>query len=589
MTTPAIEAPLLPAPTESMGKFYFSYINSRRSRFVIGLLAVIFVNLTQVTMPKLMQWIINVFEGAPLPALLQGSTRLGSFRTVFFLLLTTMALQAAGRRLWRLYLAQETPYAGAALRLSSWHRASLIPLERLRAKYSGATLISLGTSDVNSARQLYGWSIVPCSDAIFLTIFSLIGMYTIDPWFTLLAIGSFIWVPLAAYGLAQKEARYFADAQKALALLNEACARAMGTVRLQKLSGSELFWRKGLTEAATAYRDFRAKVIPIGVLLALLIGIAPLLILCVLFGWGIHQVQSGALTVGGFVALQSYSAVLQGPIGNIAPMISDVQKGRASLRRIMELLSERPAAMLENLSTDSYNKQTLGTTPIPNGSTLPMTRIGAPILEIKNLSFAYEGAKSYALQNINISLSKGDKLGVSGRIGSGKSTLLLLNAGLLEGYEGQISLDGIDIKSTPWDKLRTKVGFAPQQPFIFASSVADNLRLDANFDDEELWRWLRVVGLDQEIEQLPNNLNAVLGESGVNLSGGQRQRLALARVLIRRPSLILIDDALSAVDAITEKYVISELTRELNDVTLIWATHRPSSLKLCDHSLVLSV
>jgi ATP-binding cassette subfamily B protein len=172
-------------------------------------------------------------------------------------------------------------------------------------------------------------------------------------------------------------------------------------------------------------------------------------------------------------------------------------------------------------------------------------------------------------------------------VGSGKSTLAKIIAGLESNYNGSVKVLGTEVKEFENRELRKKVLIVDQNPFLFGSSIRENLSLHQEFSDEEIWHWLEVVDLVEDFKKIPDGLKAHLGEWGINLSGGQRQRLTLARALCRKPELLILDDALSAVDVLTESKIVKNLENNLKDLSVLLISHRPSSLQLCHRQCYL--
>ena len=265
------------------------------------------------------------------------------------------------------------------------------------------------------------------------------------------------------------------------------------------------------------------------------------------------------MTVGQFVGSLSLILLLQGPLFSLSEILAEWQKGLASLNRIAEIidLTRPPLADRPDHSPDKS-------------------------LWIENLSFSYHDLKHPVLSSLNFSLDAGVALGISGEIGVGKSTLLHLIAGLESSVPGSIRIFGKDVMSTPREQITKWINLVPQKPFLFAGTIQENLCLESDFSDAELWSILEDMQLSDDFRHLKHGLKTIVGEWGISLSGGQRQRMALARALLRPKPILLLDDCLSAVDAVTEEYIVKAIKRRIKDVTVIWVAHRPSTLSLCD-------
>jgi ATP-binding cassette subfamily B multidrug efflux pump len=209
------------------------------------------------------------------------------------------------------------------------------------------------------------------------------------------------------------------------------------------------------------------------------------------------------------------------------------------------------------------------------------------VLEVHNLSYTFDESTPL-FAHLNFKLKKGERLGITGPIGAGKSTLLSILTGLeREVSSGSVTLFGKPFSAYSHDHLRHYIGHVGQKPFLFADSIRVNVAMNSDLSDEEIWKFIDLAGLKEDVESFPNKLDTQLGEWGINLSGGQKQRLTLARALARKPKLLFLDDCLSAVDTITEERILKNLDQHLKDVTLVWVAHRKSTLKYCNQTFEL--
>ena len=289
----------------------------------------------------------------------------------------------------------------------------------------------------------------------------------------------------------------------------------------------------------------------------------------VLVAYGGSLVLRGGLTLGDLTAFTGYLAALAWPVMSLGWAANLFQRGKAGQERIEFVLGTA--------------QEPLPAVPETDGA---LRLRGAAALEGRNLVHRFESGRG--LGPLDLDLEGGARLAVLGSIGSGKTVLLQVLAGLREPQEGSLRLDGAALDR---DRLREHwagIGWVPQDAFLFSASLRENLamgRPDAS--EADLWETARVVCLDDLIRRLPQGLDTVVGERGVSLSGGERQRAALARALLRRPRLLLMDDALSAVDSETEARILENLRGFLKDVTVVLATHRVFVAELCDQVLVL--
>ena len=286
----------------------------------------------------------------------------------------------------------------------------------------------------------------------------------------------------------------------------------------------------------------------------------------VLVAYGGSLVLGGSLTLGDLTAFTGYLATLAWPIMSLGWSANLFQRGKAGQERIEQVLND-PGPLLPEHA--------------------PLTLLPGPAaMELRGASHRFESGRG--IGPIDLDLPPGSRLAVVGGIGSGKTIFLQVLAGLREVQEGTLTLDGRPLDAGLLREHWAGIGWVPQEAFLFSLSLRENLALGRpGATEEDLWEVARVVCLDDLIRRLPMGLDTVVGERGVVLSGGERQRTALARALLRRPRLLLLDDALSAVDSETESRILENLRAFLNDTTLVLATHRVFVAELCDRVLVL--
>jgi ATP-binding cassette subfamily B protein len=302
----------------------------------------------------------------------------------------------------------------------------------------------------------------------------------------------------------------------------------------------------------------------------------------VTIGVGGRQLLEGTLTVGAFVAFGIYLAMLTWPLIALGWTINLFQRGAASMQRVLEVLDAPPAGV-----TDA------GT------GTLPPATAGRA-LRFEHVWFAYPpgpGADASAeprwvLRDVSFSVPAGGTLAIVGATGSGKSTLLDLVPRLHDPQRGRILLDGVDVRTLPLQALRAEIGYVPQEALLFSETIGANIAYGLESEapatsSPHVTRATRTAQLDDTLAALPDGLDTLLGERGINLSGGQKQRTALARALAREPALVLLDDALSAVDTHTEAAILHGLRDALADRTALLSSHRVSAVRDADEILVL--
>ncbi len=287
----------------------------------------------------------------------------------------------------------------------------------------------------------------------------------------------------------------------------------------------------------------------------------------IIIGYGSVLLDRGDITIGTFAAFFSYLALVLWPVREAGSLVTQWQRGASGTARLFEIMDYVPE--IEDRPSNEFPELT--------GK-----------ISVEHLSYRYEGKEKYALDDVSFEVAQGETIALIGRVGSGKSTLLRLFVRLLDPTNGRILLDDHSIDRFPLKFLRERVCLVLQDPFLFADSLGDNIAYDdPSRDHQEILEVAHAAALEETIDGFPEGLNTVLGERGVTLSGGQKQRTALARGLIRRTPLLILDDCFSAVDTETEEKILSGLKRVRSDHTTLLVSHRVSTARHADRIIVL--
>src|SRR5690606_33437381 len=275
----------------------------------------------------------------------------------------------------------------------------------------------------------------------------------------------------------------------------------------------------------------------------------------------------GTISLGDFIAFNMYLGMLTWPMMAIGHVINHVQRGRASVARLKVIFDQKPEIVDEPDAVDLRPMQGR--------------------IEIRNLTFTYPGTDRPVLRDINVTVEPGQTLAIVGRTGAGKTTLAHLLLRVFDPPMGTIFIDGHDIRRITLESLRTQIGYAPQDNFLFSTTIAENIAFGGEFSQEEIERAARQARLHDDIMSFPNQYQTLVGERGVTLSGGQKQRTGIARAIIKNPRILIFDDSLSAVDTQTEDAILRELKQVMKGRTTILIAHRISTVKDADHIIVL--
>ena len=541
-------------------KLWFGHLRRRWWIYFLGMISVVGTNL-EVMIPKVTQWIID---------LVGQNLKAAQWMTVprlVFMLTGIMVLQYFARVGWRVTLGQETHRIAGTMKSDLWNRIRFFPRSRLDSDLSTGELMNVATGDVGSARMIFGFTIVGTVDFIFLSTFTIIAMFTINMSLTLWTLLITPALPYFLDRLARKESAQHKAAQASLTDLTDMVSQAASTMRLQRLSGTTNFWQQQLVRRASEYRVKRFEVVKTELAFIPVTGTTPLISLVVLLVMGIQKVLHGEMTVGALVAMQSYVFMIQGPLFELGVIVSEWQRCCASLDRYTHVMRQPEVVQLRE------------------GGIKPVAQ--SIVYQVQDLRFSY-GEKSVELfHDLSFDLKQGERLGIIGPVGAGKSTLISILAGLERDFQGSVKLFEQNILDYSHEAMREKIGFVPQKSFLFANTIGSNIAVHRKLNDDEIWHYLELADVADDVRKFPKGLQTKLGEWGVNLSGGQKQRLTLARALAARPEILLMDDCLSAVDTVTEDKILKSLDEHLAKVTLIWVAHRASTLRSCNRVLEL--
>jgi len=436
-------------------------------------------------------------------------------------------------------------------------------------RYRTGDIMARLTNDLNAVRMLLGPALMYSANTIFFTVGALFFLLRISPWLTLVA-----WAPMP---LASILVQYFGSRihdrfERIQASFSEISSQAQ-----ENYSGARLvraFAREesqiGLFEQLNHQYIARSlKLVQLmGMLwptLEFILGVSMIITLLA----GGHLVIAHRISVGQFVAFNTYMVMLIWPIIAVGWVVNLFERGTASVKRIDELLQAKPAI------DDSAADSSIAADAVLRGE-----------IEFRDLDFSYNGAQ--VLRGISLKIPAGSSLAIVGPTGSGKTTLVNLLSRLYEVPDGSLRIDGRPVRDYPLAMLRRNIGMVPQETFLFSSTIRENLTFGApHASQDEMLEAAEAAHIRKEFEEFPQGFETVVGERGVTLSGGQKQRSAIARALLRRPAILILDDALASVDTFTEERILGGLRSYTNASTTILISHRVSTVRHADQIAVL--
>ncbi|MFD1772861.1 ABC transporter ATP-binding protein [Paenibacillus rhizophilus] len=429
-------------------------------------------------------------------------------------------------------------------------------------------LIAHAINDISAVRMTFGPATAMSFNGIVICISSIYFMFAaVDARLALLTLAPLPFIIALMLYIGRKIQSRFRIVQDQFGLVSDKVQENISGIRVIKAYAQERSEIEKFGALSSGMAQSNVNLIKVSAALPPLIEFGFAVCFVINLFYGSRMVMRGDISVGDFVAFNGYLSLIVSPIVSIGRVVTIFQRGMASLGRLYDIMSVQPDV------TDSPHALRLR----PEGE-----------IELRHLTFYHDGARVPALSDVSLRLSKGRTLGIIGPTGAGKSTLAALLLRLYNTEPGQILLDGRDIGDYSLTYLRESYAFVPQDTFVFASSVKDNIVFFKDtYGDEEVEAASRLSLIADSISRFPDGYDTLLGDRGVNLSGGQKQRMAIARALIRNPAVLILDDALSAVDTVTEGRILESLRRARKGKTNIIISHRISALMEADEIIVL--
>jgi ATP-binding cassette subfamily B multidrug efflux pump len=480
-------------------------------------------------------------------------------------------LIAFGQGVFR-FLMRQTVIVGSRLVENDFRNDLFAHLQKMSAHFfqnmPTGDIMSRMTNDLNSVRAVLGPGIMYSINTIVTFGFVVWMMLSLSPILTLVGLLPIPFIAFIVYKFGRQIHKRYQKIQAQLSKISTKAQENFSGIRIVKSYVQEKFEIDSFDKLNWEYVEKNMSFVRIFAafhpMMQFIVGISVIL---VLFVGGI-QIVEGILTLGEFVAFTLYLGMLVWPSIALGWVVGIFQQGSVSMERINVILDTPPEI-------------------IDDENTLPIEKIKGEI-SLKNLSFAYNEDSEPVLKNINLHIKAGSILAVVGRTGSGKSTLINLLTRNYDPEPGMIFVDEIDIRQIPLRTLRQNVGYIPQETFLFSDTIENNISFGMiSAGEEQIQKAAMSAQLHETIEDFPNQYQTILGERGINLSGGQKQRISIARAILKQPKILLLDDALSAVDTITEEKILEKLRKEMQNKTCVWISHRISALQNADKIIVL--
>ena len=456
---------------------------------------------------------------------------------------------------------------GTTLRRELYHHINTLShaeIDRLGA--SG--MLTRMTNDINQLQLAVAMLIRLVVRAPFLVIGSTVLAIGIDPQLSLIFLAAALVIALLLYLIMSRSIPYYKTIQKKLDRISLVTSENLEGVRVIRAFSNQDTERRRFAQANEEYRDISMRVGQISALLSPLTFVVANAAILAIVWFGGMQVNAGRLTQGEVVALVSYMNQILLALIVVANLVVIFTRAAASAARVNEIFDLVPSVQ-ENAAQP----------PLP---------VTGPRVEFEDVCFSYTGEGADALSGLSFLAAPGETVGVIGGTGSGKSTLVSLIPRFYDVSGGCVRVGGTDVRNWPLEALRHNIGIVPQRAVLFTGTLRDNLRWgNANASDDELWRALQTAQAADFVRRLPGELDAEILQGGGNLSGGQRQRLTIARALVGRPSVLILDDSASALDFATDAALRRALRSDTAEATVFLVSQRVNTVRGADKIIVL--
>ncbi len=556
---------------------FLPYLLRYRRRFALGAIFLVGATSLQLMSPWVLKLGIDHLDGQLAQGTIAGPDTGAGLVTYAVMLIALAAAAGVCRFLMRRIIIGVSRDVEFDLRNDFFGHLQRLPPAWFHTHRTG-DLMSRATNDLSAVRMMAGPAIMYSATTSITFVVAVLLMMTLSPALTLIALIPlpFVSVVVKWFGSAiyhrseavqEQLARMSAVVQEALAGVRVVRAYRREGVEVERFRGANREYLERSRRLVGLQGAFHPS-------LGLFLGVSGLLVLW----FGGRYVVEGRMTLGDFVAFNGYVMMLAWPMIAFGWVTNMLQRGMAAWRRMLDILQVEPAIRDPERPA-------------------PVDTIRGAV-EFRDLTFAYNGRP--VLSNVSARVDPGQVLALIGSTGSGKSTLVELLPRLFDPPAGSVFIDGVDVRDLPLDRLRGAIGYVPQEPLLFSETVAGNVAFGALADreddaagvtggalDEHVTGVVAIAQLDTDVAGFPQGLATEVGERGITLSGGQKQRAALARALLTDPRILILDDALSAVDTHTEEAILSRLRGVMRERTTILVAHRISTVRDADLILVL--
>ena len=552
------------------GKHINRYYLRHLPALLLGILALAVIDVLQLKMPEFYGMVINGIDNGVVSV--DGIERI--FDMDFLLdeiclpMIVIILLMAIGRFLWRICFFGSGIKVETDLRGRMFDRCKDLSREYYQVNKVG-TLMSYFTNDLETVQDCFGSGILMMADALLLGVLALIKMFRMNLLLTLFALVPMAFLLVISAVVGHYMEKKWDERQEAFSALSDFSQEDFSGIAVIKAFVKETVQLTSFRKLNRQNEKVNVEFTKISTLLSILVTLFVESVICVILGYGGYLVFDGRFNAGQLVEFIGYFTSIVWPIMAVSQLIEMRSRGKASLKRIGELLD----------------------TPVDVTDKPGVAEPAAPLsgdIELRGLTFRYPGGSYDALTDVSFRIQAGENVGIIGKTGAGKTTVVDL---LLRTYnvpDGTVFLDGYDVNSIPIRTVRRYAAYVPQDNFLFSDTIAHNIAFASDSDEPALIEEAaRLSDVHENIAEFTEGYGTVLGERGVTVSGGQKQRISIARALLKDAGLLILDDAVSAVDVKTEKVILENLRKERAGKTTILIAHRISTIEAMDKIVFL--
>ncbi len=553
-----------------INRYYLRHLPS----LLLGIAALLVIDYLQLKVPELERLVVNGIGSAIKGTdMVVGGTAV-PFDMNFVLdniclpMLIIIFAMAVGRFLWRICFFGAGIKVETDLRGRMFDRCKDLSREYYQVNKVG-NLMSLFTNDLETVQDCFGWGVMMFADALFLGIIAIIKMLRMSPLLTLFSLIPMVFLLIIGTIVGHTMEKKWDERQAAFSALSDFAQEDFSGIAVVKAFVKETVELMSFRKLNKQNEEINVAYTRISTLLNIFVTLFVESVICVILGYGGYLVYSGTFDAGQLVEFIGYFTAIVWPIMAVSQLIEMCSRGKASLARISELLD----------------------TPVHVADRADVREPDAPLtgkIEMRNLTFRHPGGSYDALTDVSFTINAGESVGLIGKTGSGKTTVVDLLLRTFNVPDGTVFFDGYDANSIPIRTVRNYTAYVPQDNFLFSDTIARNIAFASDSEDQALVEEAAILSdVHDNITGFSEGYSTVLGERGVTVSGGQKQRISIARALMKDASILILDDAVSAVDVRTEKAILDNLRRTRRGKTTILIAHRISTVEGMDKIIFL--